>query len=122
MSQAFARQFPDGQRGDIINIVDWRASRPVPGHLPYTISKAGLAALTKLLAMELAPRIRVNAIAPGAILPPPGMDQATFDTLTDSNPLRRMGSPTDVAEALMYLLESQFVTGEILHVTGGQHL
>lgn len=122
LSQAFARQLPAGLRGDIINIVDWRATRPVPGHLPYTISKAGLAALTKLLAVELAPRIQVNAIAPGAILPPPGVDLTAFQTLTEQIPLQRTGTPQDVADAMLFLLGSDFITGEILHITGGQHL
>ncbi len=122
LSQAFARQLPEGLRGNIINIVDWRASRPVPGHLPYTISKAGLAALTKLLAQELAPRIRVNAIAPGAILPSAGGDQSAFQALKDHIPLHRTGTPQDIADAMLYLLHSEFVTGEILHITGGQQL
>lgn len=122
LSQAFARQLPDGDRGDIINIVDWRALRPMPGHLAYTVSKAGLAAATKLLAQELAPHIRVNAIAPGAILPPPGGDDAAFRALAASLPLQRNGSPQDIADAMHYLLNSEFVTGEILHITGGQQL
>lgn len=122
LSQAFARQLPDGGRGNIINIVDWRAMRPVPGHLAYTVSKAGLAAATKLLAQELAPRIRVNAIAPGAILPPPGQDDAAFGALAASLPLQRSGAPQDIADAMQYLLDSDFVTGEILHITGGQQL
>ncbi len=122
LSQAFARQLPEGERGNIINIVDWRALRPVPGHLAYTISKAGLAAATKLLAQELAPPIRVNAIAPGAILPPPNGDDAAFRALAESLPLQRSGSPQDIADAMHYLLSSEFVTGEILHITGGQQL
>jgi NAD(P)-dependent dehydrogenase (short-subunit alcohol dehydrogenase family) len=122
LSQAFARQAPKDLKGNIINILDWRATKPVPGHLPYTISKAGLAALTKLLAQELAPRIRVNAIAPGAILPLAGQDQASFQSLSAQIPLNRTGTPQDVADAMLFLLESDFITGEILHLTGGQQL
>jgi NAD(P)-dependent dehydrogenase (short-subunit alcohol dehydrogenase family) len=122
LSQAFARQVAPEQCGHIVNIVDWRASRPVPGHLAYTVAKGGLVTATRLLARELAPRIRVNAIAPGAILPPPGEPDAYLDRLAQRIPLRRTGGPGDVADALVYLLRSDFITGEVLHVTGGEQL
>ena len=122
LSQAFARQIGPQQCGQIVNIADWRACRPVPGHLAYTVAKAGLITATRLLARELAPRIRVNAIAPGAILPPPGEPDAYLDRLAERIPLRRTGGPDDVADALVYLLRSDFTTGEVLHVTGGEEL
>jgi NAD(P)-dependent dehydrogenase (short-subunit alcohol dehydrogenase family) len=122
LSQAFARQVPPDQVGQIVNIVDWRASRPVPGHLAYTVAKGGLITATRLLARELAPRIRVNAIAPGAVLPPPGEPDAYLQRLAERIPLRRTGGPDDVADALVFLLRSDFITGEVLHVTGGEEL
>jgi NAD(P)-dependent dehydrogenase (short-subunit alcohol dehydrogenase family) len=122
LSQAFARQVVPEQSGDIVNIVDWRATRPVPGHLAYTVAKGGLVTATRLLARELAPRIRVNAIAPGAILPPPGEPDAYLERLAGQIPLRRTGGPDDVADALVFLLRSDFITGEVLHVTGGEEL
>jgi pteridine reductase len=105
-----------------VNIADWRALRPKPGHLAYTISKAGLVALTRILAQELAPRIQVNAVAPGAILPPPGEGREALQQLARLNPLQRTGSPADMADAVVYLLQSDFVNGEVLHVTGGEEL
>lgn len=122
LCQTFARQLGPGQEAQIVNIVDWRALRPKPDHLAYTLTKSGLVTMTRILAQELAPAVRVNAIAPGAILPPPDMDQAAFNELADRIPLRRTGNPRDVVEALLYLLHSEFLTGEVLHVTGGEQL
>lgn len=121
LSQAFVAALAENT-GQIVNIVDWRALRPVPGHLSYTMTKAGLVALTRMLALELAPRVRVNAIAPGAILPPPGAGEDYRESLVRRVPLERMGSPRDITAALLYLLRSEFVTGEILRVTGGESL
>jgi NAD(P)-dependent dehydrogenase (short-subunit alcohol dehydrogenase family) len=111
-----------GKAGAIVNIVDWRALRPQPGHLSYTLSKAGLLCLTQLLAQELAPTIRVNAIAPGAILPPPGAGPDYEQRMKSLVPLGRVGHPQDIVEAVLFLLRSDFVTGETVHVTGGQQL
>jgi len=108
--------------GAIINIADWRALKPQSGHLAYTISKAGIVALTRILAQELAPKVRVNAIAPGAILPPPGAADDFEEQIASCIPLRQIGSPEEIIEAVRFLLRSDFVTGEILHVTGGQQL
>ncbi len=122
-AQAFVAQLDDQAAAHIVNIVDWRALRPPPGHLVYTMTKAALVALTKMLAQELAPRVRVNGIAPGAILPPPGADAAEYEqTVVSRVPLRTMGGVADVTEALIYLLKSEFQTGEILCITGGEHL
>lgn len=122
LCREFARRLAPDRTGDIVNLLDWRALRPGVGHLAYTVSKSGLASLTKILAQELAPRIRVNAIAPGAILPATGDSAAQFAAVGRKTPLRRTGRPGDVADAMIYLLGSEFVTGEILHVTGGQQL
>lgn len=122
LTQELARRLPRERRGDVINILDWRAARPQPGHLAYTVAKAGLAAATRLLALELAPHIRVNAIAPGAILPPPGATAADFERTAAAIPLGRTGEPADICEAVEFLATAKFVTGELLHVTGGQQL
>lgn len=122
LSQSFVRRLAPSQEAQIVNIVDWRALRPKPDHLAYTLTKSGLVTMTRILAQELAPTVRVNAIAPGAILPPPDMDRTTFDQLAGRIPLRRTGHPRDVVEALLFLLHCDFLTGEVLHVTGGEQL
>jgi pteridine reductase len=122
LSQAFAAHVGRERRGHIVNIADWRAIRPGPDYLAYTLTKAALVTLTQSLALALAPNVQVNAIAPGAILPPPDRDQAYLERLAEAIPARRVGSPGEVAKALLFLLESDFVTGELIFVTGGEHL
>jgi len=114
LSQAFAGRLKLGQRAHIVNLADWRAARPGPGHLVYT--------LTKSLALELAPEVQVNAIAPGAVLLPPETDRESLDRLALQIPLHRTGSPEAITDTLLFLLRSDFVTGEVVHVTGGQEL
>lgn len=119
LSQAFARQAPDGAR--IVNILDWRALRPGADHFPYTISKAALAALTKSLAIALAPRIVVNGLALGAILPPSD-GNAKADILKNV-PAGRWAEEQEVEQALIFTLTSPaYITGEIVHLDGGRHL
>jgi pteridine reductase len=122
LSQAFAAHVGKERRAHIVNIADWRGTRPDTSYLAYSLTKAGVLAMTQGLALALAPNIQVNAIAPGAILPPPGKDQAFLDRLADAIPVQRVGSPAEVAGTLLYLLKSDFVTGETVFVTGGQHL
>ncbi len=122
LSQAFAAHVGRNRRAHIVNIADWRGLRPDTGYLAYSLTKAGVLAMTRGLAQALAPNIQVNAIAPGAILPPPGRGQDYLEQLADDIPLQRVGSPADVAGALIYLLKSDFVTGQTIFVTGGQHL
>ena len=118
LSQEFARQTKEGR---IVNIVDWRALRPGADHFPYTISKAALAALTQSLAVALAPRITVNGLALGAILPP--SDGAMNNDIIKNVPAKRWSEPQEVGEALLFLLTGPaYVTGEIIHVDGGRHL
>lgn len=121
LSQRFAAALGKN-RGSIVNIVDWRGERPVPGQLSYTISKAGLLAQTKILAQELGPQVRVNSVAPGAILPAPGESQTDFELKSRLNPLAMVSNPDEIAKAVLYLLQTEFVTGEMIHVTGGQQL
>lgn len=122
LCQQFAARRDPAGRGHIVNIGDWRATRPQPGHLPYTLSKSALLGMTRILARELGPGVQVNAVAPGAILPPPLADESYLASLAENNPLHRTGCPADVAEAVVYLLRSDFVTGETIHVTGGEQL
>jgi pteridine reductase len=121
LSQAFARALPEGMDGRIVNILDWRALRPGRDHLPYTISKSALAALTQSLAAALAPQITVNALALGAILPP--SDGGETGDLIKSVPAQRWAGLHEVDEGLIFLLAGPaYITGEILHVDGGRHL
>jgi NAD(P)-dependent dehydrogenase (short-subunit alcohol dehydrogenase family) len=122
LCKEFARQFSAGRRGHIVNISDWRATRPGTGYLAYTLTKSGLTTLTRMLAQELAPNVQVNAVAPGAILPPPGGDEAAFAKLAERIPLGRTGTVHDVTDAVLFLLQSDFITGEVLHISGGEQI
>jgi pteridine reductase len=109
--------------GAIVNLVDIYAERPLAAHPIYSMSKAALAAMTKALARDLAPDVRVNGVAPGAILwPDAGKSEAAQRAVIERTPLRRTGSPDDIASAVLWLLEAPFVTGEIVRVDGGRHL
>ncbi|RPI32835.1 MAG: SDR family oxidoreductase [Chloroflexota bacterium] len=121
LSQAFASALaPDGQ-GRIVNILDWRALRPGPDHFPYTISKAALVSLTHSLAAALAPRITVNGMAMGAILPP-STGEATPDILKQV-PAGRWADVNEVTQTLVFLLSGpDYITGDIIHIDGGRHL
>ncbi|MFA4874499.1 MAG: SDR family oxidoreductase [bacterium] len=109
-------------RGKIINMLDTRLASFDFKHVAYILSKQALSMLTRMMALEYAPNITVNGIAPGLILPPPGSDHSYLDRLVDTVPLRRHGDPSDIALAALYLLKSDFVTGEVLSVDGGRHL
>jgi pteridine reductase len=110
--------------GAIVNIVDIHAQRPLTGHVVYGMAKAALAAMTMSLARDLAPEIRVNGIAPGAILwPETGKSVAEQEAVIARTLLKRIGSPEDVAGAVLFLLrDAAFITGEILRVDGGRLL
>ncbi|MBL8810454.1 MAG: SDR family oxidoreductase [Planctomycetaceae bacterium] len=122
LAQQFIRQLGEGHRGHIINILDWRAQRPGPDHLVYTATKAALSSVTKSLALQLAPLVQVNGIAPGAILPPEDRLNWHEQRAISSIPLRRTGSPQELTDAINFLLDSSFITGEILNVSGGEEL
>jgi NAD(P)-dependent dehydrogenase (short-subunit alcohol dehydrogenase family) len=121
LSQAFGKNLSKKLDGRIINILDWRALQPGADHLPYTISKAGLAALTKSLAIALAPNITVNGIAFGAVLPP--SDGGHTENILSSAQIQRWAETTEVEETLLFLLAGpKYITGEIIHLDGGRHL
>lgn len=122
LAQAFARLVGEKQKGHIVNIADWRGVRPDPRSIAYSLTKAGIVAMTKGLAQELAPNVRVNAIAPGAILPPPGRDEAYLEETAKRSLLQTCGSTEDLAQALLYLIDAKYVTGQVLFVDGGEHL
>lgn len=120
LAQAAAGVMRDG--GVIVNIADHMAEEPWPGYVVHGVSKAGVIALTRHLAAALAPRVRVNAIAPGFVLAPAGMPQKVVDRFVDETPLQRIGSPEDVAQAVAFLADATYITGETLHVDGGRRV
>lgn len=119
LSQALLAQLPAGTDGTIVNILDQKLSNPNGDHLSYTLSKYALMGLGEILARAGAPRLRVNAIAPGYVLPAPGQEQAAFDRLHDRTPLGRGPGAGDIASACLYLLQADNVTGQTLYVDAG---
>lgn len=117
--RGFARQT---KRGAIVNLLDRRITAHDTAYIPYMLSKKGLEELTKLAALELAPGITVNAIAPGAVLPPPDREGDTAWEPAGTIPLERRPTKEDIAEAVLYLVQSDVITGQILFVDSGQHL
>jgi len=110
--------------GSIVNIVDIHADRPLKGYPVYSIAKAGLAAMTRSLALELAPKVRVNGVAPGAIAWPDDgqFDPAERGRIVETTPLGRVGSPEDIAQAVHFLACAAYITGEIVAVDGGRSI
>lgn len=112
--------------GRIVNCADWVAAsgRPrYPGYLAYYVAKAGVIALSEALALELAAdRILVNAVAPGPIVAPPGTSDATYEAVVKATPLGRWGGEQEIAKAVLFLIDSDFVTGETIRVDGGRHV
>jgi pteridine reductase len=108
--------------GHIVNLLDTRVTTYDREHAAYHISKRMLLTLTRMLALELAPGIAVNAVAPGLILPPAGKDESYLEKLAHTNPLGRHGDPSDVTQAILFLLASRFITGQVIYVDGGYHI
>jgi pteridine reductase len=120
-SLEFGRRMVEEQQGAIINIADWAVNRPYLEYLPYLVAKGGIETLTRAFAVELAPYVRVNAIAPGPIAPPPDLPVEEIDESRRGTLLNRWGSPSDIAAAVVFLIEgSDFITGAILPVDGGR--
>jgi NAD(P)-dependent dehydrogenase (short-subunit alcohol dehydrogenase family) len=122
LAETFAAQLPDGADGAIVNLLDQRVYRPTPRFLSYGLTKSALHAATTTLAQALAPRIRVNAVAPGPTLPSPRQDAASFARQVEALPLDRGPTPQDVAAAVVYLAGAASVTGVTIAVDGGQRL
>jgi NAD(P)-dependent dehydrogenase (short-subunit alcohol dehydrogenase family) len=122
LMQAFARQLPATAEGAIINILDERVWKLTPYFVSYTLSKAGLWALTQALALALAPRIRVNGIGPGPTLPSPRQSPEQFRRQQEMMPLRRGTSPEEIVAAVQFILSAPAMTGQMIALDGGQHL
>lgn len=108
--------------GAIVNIADLAAFETWPAYVPHGISKAGVVHMTRSLARVLAPEIRVNGIAPGTVLLPENWDTAADERLRQTTPLARTGTPEDVSGAVIFLVESDYITGETIIVDGGRHI
>lgn len=123
LAQAAAPMLRERQ-GNIINITDIHADRPLKDHSIYCIAKAGLVMMTRSLARELAPEVRVNGIAPGAVLwPENGIDEVTRQRITTRTALKRAGSPADIAKTVVFLVrDADYITGQIIAVDGGRML
>jgi pteridine reductase len=119
IGRAFAAQ---GCEGAMVNFLDTRFTEYDREHAAYHLSKRMLFTLTRMMALEFAPAIRVNAIAPGLILPPPGKDASYLENLAPTNPLNRIGSLEGITDALLFLLHSEFITGQVIFVDGGYHM
>ena len=118
-----ARRFTQqGRPGHIVNFLDCRIVDYDAAHVPYHLSKRMLFTLTRIMALEFAPRIQVNAIAPGLILPPEGKDETYLEHLAQTNPLKRYGNAGEITAALLFLLSSDFITGQVIFVDGGRHI
>lgn len=107
-------------RGAIVNIADLAAFETWPGYIPHGLTKSGIVHMTNALARVLAPEVRVNAIAPGTVLLPENWSEKDAEHLTATTPLKREGTPGDVAHALLFLLEAEYITGETIIVDGGR--
>ena len=108
--------------GAIVNIADLAGMESWPAYIPHGITKAGVIQMTHALARTLAPAVRVNAIAPGTVLLPESWSAEDAARLVSTTPLRRLGAPADVVQAVLYLLEADYVTGDVLMVDGGRHI
>ena len=122
LSKVIGQKMFEGQGGKIINIADWSGSRPYKDYTPYCVSKGGLITLTKALARDLAPKVWSNAIAPGPVLLPPDFSEEEKQAVIQKTLLRRVGSPEDIANAVLFLLDNDFINGTVLGVDGGRSI
>ncbi len=122
VTQAFAAALPETLDGAVVNVTDVRTATPYRRHFSYIVAKGGVEAFTRAAAVALAPRIRVNAVALGVILPPSGEEPSYAERLAAGLPLGRVGGTAPVVETVRYLLSNDFVTGEMVRVDGGGHL
>ncbi len=121
LSWALGRAMRARGAGRIVNLADWAGERPYNDYLPYCVAKAGVICLTKALAKALAPEVQVNAVAPGPVLPPDDVGPAERQAIERATPLRRIGTPEDVARCVRFLVEeAEFSTGAVYLVDGGR--
>lgn len=122
LTQAFAKALPKGTSGSVINMIDQRVWRLTPEFFSYTIAKSALWTATQTLAQAFAPRIRVNALAPGPVLPNRKQSHADFERECRSTPLGHGATPEEICAAIRFLLDTPSVTGQMIALDGGQHL
>lgn len=122
LAKAFAAQAPEGANASIVNIVDQRVFKPTPRFFSYALSKSALYSATTMLAQALAPKLRVNAVAPGPTLPSPRQSDVQFAAQAATVPLGRGPTPEEIADAVLYLAAAKSVTGVTIAVDGGQHV
>ncbi len=122
LSQAFARQLPEGEEGNIVNLLDQRVWKLTPYFISYTIAKMGLWTLTRSLALAYAPRIRVNGIGPGPTLPSPRQTEEQFAQQSAAMPLGHGATPQEIARCVLYILSAPSMTGQMIALDGGEHL
>ena len=122
LTQAFAAALPAESDGAVVNVTDVNTATPNREHFSYIVAKGGLDTLTRASALALAPRIRVNAVALGVILPPPGKGEDFVERLGSRVPMQRPGGTAPVAAAVISLIENDYITGEIVRIDGGGHL
>lgn len=120
LAREFAEALPADARGCVVNFLDFKLASPYPDHFSYTLSKYAVAGATELLARALAPRVRVNAVAPGFILPAPGQADADYKRLHDDTPLAYGPTPADIGNAVRFLIENDAVTGQTIYVDAGR--
>lgn len=122
LTQAYAAALPEEMDGAVVNITDVKTHKPYLDHFSYIIAKGGIDTFTRAAGRALAPQIRVNAVALGVILPPPGEDDFYAEKLASRIPMKRVGGTAPVAAAMLALVENDFITGEIVRIDGGSHL
>ena len=122
LADAVAPLMQERGEGEMVNIVDLSAWKPFAGYIAHSVGKSGLLALTRQLALELAPAVNVNAVAPGPVLPPPDYSDQEIARVADRTLKRRWGSAQDVADAVRFLVEADYITGEVIVVDGGERL
>jgi NAD(P)-dependent dehydrogenase (short-subunit alcohol dehydrogenase family) len=122
LSLALGKAMAADRGGTIVNIADWSGFRPYRDFMPYCVSKGGLLTLTKALARDFAPNVRVNAVAPGPVLPPPDLSEEERLRVIRKTLLGRWGTPRDIAAAVIFLAESDFINGTVLVVDGGRSI
>jgi NAD(P)-dependent dehydrogenase (short-subunit alcohol dehydrogenase family) len=122
LAQAFARALPGASEGNIVNLLDQRIWRPSPAYFSYQLTKSALAVATETLALALAPRIRVNGIAPGPVLPSANSSPERYAQLIAKLPLQRAPELADFGRTVRYIVENRSMTGQVIALDGGQHL